>query len=123
MATAPRPTSESRDEIAARREAQTRIFRFAVGDAEYRLAPFNMPIGEKLVVQRETGMPWEDVIRPLIEGHISSASLAVLVWLARRASGETRLAWDVFATEWDADAIGDQVTLEVDGPDGDDPEA
>lgn len=123
MATAPRPKPESRDEEADRRSVTQTLFTFTAGDETYRIAPYNVPIREKLAAQAQTGMSWEDIIRPFVEGRSSTASFAVIVWLARRCSGEPRLTWDQFAAEWDATSIGDEITVEVSGPDGDDPEA
>lgn len=123
MATAPMPMPESRADQAARRDAQATIFAFAVGEHVYRIAPFNVPIGEKLAVQRDTGVAWEEVIRPLLEGHVSQASVAVIAWLARRASGEPRLDWRTFSAEWDDESVGDEITLSIEAGDGDDPEA
>lgn len=126
MATAPRPMPESRADKAARLEAQQTVLSFKAGDRTYRLAPFNLPITEKLTVQaqlHDLGLTWEEVLRPLLRGRISSASMAVVVWVARRVSGEPTLTWLEHAEEWDDQDLGTVVQLEVLTPDdGDDPE-
>lgn len=120
MATAPRPMSESREEQAARTEADQAVWTFAVGDQTYRLAPLNLPIREKVAVQQQTGMSWEDVIRPLTRSHLPMASMAVIVWMARRLAGEPMLQWEAFAAEWDDNDLGDQVSIGVEDENGDD---
>ncbi len=123
MATAPRPMNESRTERAERAAAQSQVWAFTVGETTYHLAPLNLPLSEKIRVQRDTGMAWEEVLRPITEGVVASATLAVLVWMARRASGEPSLAWATFAAQWDDEAMGSDLTLSIDSGDGDDPEA
>jgi len=93
-------------------------------DKTFILAWQNLPIGERLACRKATGMPYETFTSsPGGDGSVTIGedSLCVLLWLARRASGEPILAFDEVADEWDPTKLGD---IEVEAPDeaGDDPE-
>lgn len=119
MATAPRPMTESRADKAAQAKARALIVKFKIDGQVWRLAIFNVPITEQLTVRRELGIPWQEVIRSLFSGEVGADLLAVVVWVARRVSGEPRLTWEEHAAQWDDDLLGDQIEIEFEGDDED----
>lgn len=102
MSLAPTPGVGARAEAAAQ---ATQIITIRVKDREYTLAPGNLPVREKLAVRQATGSPVEAFISD--DDHVGEDSIAILVWLARRANGEAGLAWRDFETEWDALDLGE----------------
>lgn len=122
MATAPTPGVGRKK---AQAEVSKSIVTLTYDGEQYALAWQNLPMGERLVVRKATGLPFETFTQPLsIDGAnvIGEDSLFVLWWLARRAHGDPALSYDTAVGEWDTAKIGG---IEVDVPDvkGDDPEA
>lgn len=124
MATAPRPTSEGVEVEQAAVDEASKVTAFVVRGVTYKLAVRNVRIGEKVAVKKATGLSWTEVIGE--DGSVVGVeSVAIFMWLARRAAGEPGLPWQVFERECPDDlSMGD-----VEWPDqdadgaGDDPEA
>ncbi len=137
-AKAPRPGVSRRNEEAAenqkiltittRRELTTAKGRAIA--AENTLAINNLPMRERLICRKATGLPFASFWS---EDRIDIDSVVVLWWLARRAQGEVNLTFDGAVKEWPDDMVpvneetgeGD-FDLEFDDNDedegGDDPE-
>jgi len=119
MAKAPRP-GKTRERAAA-----TQRFRISVKGRTLEL-PATLTINEKMAVRLGTGIPFDQFL--VSETRIGEDTVAVLWWLARRANGEPRLAWNTFAGEWEqirpddleCDLVDDDD--EVDDPAVNDPE-
>lgn len=112
MASAPTPGVGRRN--AQARSAQ-KVATITVKGETYRLAVGSVPIGEKLVVLRETGMAFDQLIGD--SNKIGEVSVAVLFWLAKRANGQRSLSWAQVAEEWPTDLTEDDVSFEMDTPD------
>lgn len=121
---APRPGVGARNEAAA---AAQQILVITIGDDEWRLAWTNLPLGERMLVRKWTGLPYSTFTGN--GEQIDQDSLALLWCLARRAGGEKTLVFDdALVGAWEArlaDAKG-AVDLTVEDPnasEADDPEA
>lgn len=122
MAKAPRPTPDGAQAEAERTAQDQMITTFVVRGVEYRLALRNVPLTEKVQVKAQVGMSWSMVIGEDGTG-VGIESVAVLVWLARRAAGERSLRWGQFVLDWDDEISMADVSFAADDPAGDDPEA
>lgn len=103
-------------------EAAQAVLTMTVKGDVFKLAPNNIATMEKTQVLLQVGAPLETFVGN--GNKIGDVSLVVLYWLARRASGEPDLKWEVAAAEWDALELTEaDVALDVSAPKGDDPEA
>ena len=122
MVKAPTPGVGKR---AAEAESAKSILSLVYDDEKYSLAWQNIPMGERLVCRKATGLPFESFTTPLGEDTASSIgedSLCVLWWMARRSAGEIQLTFKRASEEWDASKLGD-VDVEAPDPGSDDPES
>jgi hypothetical protein len=119
MASAPIPGVGRREDAAT---AAQQIMTISVRGNAKRLAVNNVPISERLIVRKATGLPFEQFIGG--EDKIGLDSIMVLWWLARRGEGDTFLTLDQAAADFD-DISPDEIAVMVDEPDdsADDPEA
>lgn len=116
MVSAPTPGVGRRAEQA---EAAKAVAIITVRGETKRLAIGNVPLKEKLLVRQATGLPFDAFVT---ENQIGEDSLIVLWWLARRAEGELQLTFDRAASEWPEDLGVDDVSMDIETPDADDPE-
>lgn len=118
-ASAPRPKAQDVEEEQAGIDMARQVHEFSVrGEVVGRLAMGNVPLREKEQVRRQVRASWFDVL-----GQTGVAmdvwNLSVMVWLARRASGEPGLSWDQFLDEWDDTIRADEIDYPVAPDDGD----
>jgi hypothetical protein len=87
-----------------------------------RLAINNVPLSERLVVRKATGLPFESFVG---EDRIGLDSIMVLWWLARRGEGEVMLTLTAAEADFPTDLEADDLDVSIDEPDpeADDPEA
>lgn len=126
-ARAPIPGVGERNEAA---KAARQILTITLRGEPHTLAINNIPLKERLIVRKATGLPVESFIGEIEAGgatKIGLDSLIVLWWLARRANGEWQLTLTAAEAEWpeDLDPEGDDLQVDVDDPDAEatDPEA
>lgn len=117
MAKAPRPGVGER--TAAARAAQ-KVMTLTVGGESRNLAVGLVPMSERLAVRAATKMPFEAFLSD--EDKIGSDSVLVLWWLARRANGEPGLSWGEIVAQTSVEDLM-SAAVDIDEPDGDDPEA
>ena len=120
MAKAPRPGAGARAEVAHFAE---QILILRVGEQEWRLAWRNVPMGERMLVRKWTGLPYSTFTSG--QETIDQDSLALLWCLARRAEGEKTLIFsDDVVAEWEALLVTGELDISVEEPDetADDPE-
>lgn len=98
----------------------TPVMTITVRGVDYRIAPGNIPMQEKLIVRKATGLPLESFS---LEGQVGEDTIAVFWWLARRAEGEVGLTFTQAMNEWPTDLTADDLSVSVDDPSGEDPEA
>lgn len=129
-ARAPRPVAKGREAQAKAVDVARQVCEIKVrGEVVGRLAIGNVPLSEKEQVRRQVRASWWEVLGEAgIEMDVWN--LTVLVWLARRASGEPDLMWGTFVAGWDDTIRGDQITLrklggdeESDADDDEEPDA
>lgn len=90
--------------------AADQILVLRLGDETWRLAWRNLPLGERMLVRKWTGLPYSHFVAG--QETIDQDSLALVWCLARRAAGEKALVFtDELVTEW-------ETRLEAAGPDG-----
>jgi len=114
MAKAPRPGVGSRKDVTARAQ---QILVVRVGGEEWRFAWLNLPLSERMLVRKWTGLPYANFIGGEA---IDQDSLALLWCLARRAAGEKDLVFnDALSTTWDAliEAAAGDFDMTVEDPD------
>lgn len=89
----------------------------------HTLAVGIMPMRERIICRKATGLPFEAYWSTA--DAIAIDSVMVLWWLARRANGEATLTFDAAAAEWPADLLPEEIDVDVNEPDpeADDPEA
>lgn len=106
-------------EVAEKVDAARQIHEFSVrGEKVGRLALGNVPLDEKEQAQFQTGRSWSRIIgADGIEPSIWN--MHVLMWLARRASGEPQLLWSTYKASIDDTVRMDEVELPVVDPDDD----
>lgn len=125
MAKAPKPgvgrEQEEADEaqkvltITIKREITTAKGR--VVPETHTLAPALIPMRERLICRKATGLPFGSFWS---EDRIDVDSLFVMWWMARRAHGEHTLTFDKAADEWPDDLdIAEDLDIEVEGADDD----
>lgn len=131
MAKAPRPGASDRaDELETAQQVITITIKRPIHTADGRLvdpthtlAINNIPIRERVICRKATGLPmaayWSG------EDRIDLDSVVVLWWLARRMNGEITLTWDQACEQFPLDLGLDEIEMEIDAPDdeADDPEA
>ena len=104
MGLAPEPGVGQR---AANGVAAQIVVTICVRGVVYKIAPFNLPLKEDLILAKATGgMSVEGLIGD--ESRVGLRSLKILWWLARRAAGEWQLtlerAWDEWPTDLDLES-------------------
>jgi len=123
MAKAPRPGVGKRKEEV---KTAKRMLKLRIRDEERVLAsPDNLPMRERLIVRKATGLPVEAFLG---EVEFGLDSLQVLWWLAGRAAGDPFLTFKKVVEEWPEDLGEDDVDLTevtADDPtlDGTDPQS
>jgi hypothetical protein len=106
------------------KKAPKQIMTIRVGEFDpVTLAPNNIPMSEKVIVRKATGMPFEAFLGD--EDKIGADSVAIMWWLARRANGEPMLTWSQVEKDWPDELTESDIDVEVDDPseDASDPEA
>lgn len=119
MAQAPRPGVSRRDEETKAAQA---VMALRIKDETRTLAIGSIPLQERLICRRVTGLPVNAFIG---QNQFDIDSLQVIWWLAGRAAGDPFLTLDKVVDEWPDDLTPDDFELSVDEPDdgADDPEA
>lgn len=125
MATAPTPGVGKRTETA---NAAQQILTITVRGETHKIAPFNLPLKEDLILAKATqGMTVEGLLSAMDDPtKIGLRPLKILWWLARRAGGEWQLtlerAWDEWPDDLDAET---ELEVEIGSPgdEANDPEA
>ena len=112
MAQAPTPGVGRRAEAA---ENASLVVHVRVRDEWYTVAHGALPMRERLLVRKETGLPIEHFFSA--QDHIGEDSLCILVWIARRANGERTLTLDEAIESWPTDLDVDDLEMKVDEPD------
>lgn len=106
MAKAPRPGVGKRAEQA---KATRKLLKLRIRDEERVIAnPDNLPLKERLIVRKATGLPVEAFLGEIEFG---VDSLQVLWWLAGRAAGDAFLTLTKVLEEWPDDLGPDDIDL------------
>lgn len=101
-ARAPQPVPEGREAQAAQVDHAKEIIEISFRGETHRLAWRAVPLAEKGQVRAQVKIPWSDVTGESgVEPDIFT--VAVLVWLAKRAAGNRNLLWVVHAATWPED--------------------
>jgi hypothetical protein len=101
--------------------AATQVMTITINGESHSLAPGLISLDERQIVKEQTGPKLAWFIGDGTE--IDELSVAVLWWLARRASGEDDLTWEDAKATFPLILTEDDLKVEVSEPDGDDPEA
>ena len=112
---APRPGVGAR--AAAAGEAKE-ILVIVIGDEEFPLAWRNLPMSERMLVRKWTGLPYSEFTAS--SSTIDADSIALLWCLSRRAAGEKTLVFnDALVAEYHQalEAVEGNIDLRVDTPD------
>lgn len=120
MAKAPIPGVGKRAEEV---KAAKVVHRLRVGDETRTIALANVPLKERLIVRKATGLPLEAF---LTGDTFGIDSLMVVWWLAGRAAGNPMLTLDQVQADWPVELGEDDIEFfEVtpDAEDGDDPQS
>ena len=122
MAKAPRPGVGKRKEEVSTAKV---VHRLRVGDETRTIALANVPLKERLVVRKATGLPLEAF---LTGDTLGIDSLMVVWWLAGRAAGDPFLTLERVQEDWPAGLGEDdieffEVTVDSDDEGGDDPQS
>ena len=94
MAKAPRPGVGKRKEEV---DAAKVVHRLRVGDETRTIALANIPLKERLIVRKATGLPLEAF---LTGDTFGVDSLMIVWWLAGRAAGDPFLTLERVQEEW-----------------------
>lgn len=122
MASAPRPGGAGTSKAVEQVEAAKTVMKIRIGDhAPVTIAPGLIPLGEKLIVRKALGLPFEAFAGD--DDHIGEDSIAVMWWLARRANGEPMLTWTQVEADWPSGLTPDDIDVDVSDGEGEDPEA
>lgn len=119
MAKAPRPGVGKRIEEVKNAKV---VHRLRIGDETRTIALANVPLKERLVVRKATGLPLEAF---LTGDTFGIDSLMIVWWLAGRAAGDAFLTLERVQDEWPTELGEDDIEFfEVtpDAEDGDDPQ-
>lgn len=121
MAKAPRPGVGKRNEEAKNAKV---VHRLRIGDETRTIALANVPLKERLIVRKATGLPLEAF---LTGDTFGIDSLQIVWWLAGRAAGNPLLTLAQVEEAWPAELGEDDIEFfEVtpdDHVDGDDPQS
>lgn len=117
MASAPTPGVGKKAESAA---AAQKVMNLTIRGETKHLALGNIPLSERLVVRKATGLPVEAFVS---ENTFGLDTLVVLWWLARRGEGEAMLTLTQAEADFPTDFAEGDITVTLDDPTGDDPEA
>lgn len=111
-ATAPRPLPEGAEEQAKAVDKSKEILEITFRGETYHLAWRSVPLAEKAQVRAQARIPWHDVTGETgVEPDITT--VAVLVWLARRAAGNKKLLWVVHQATWPDDLTIAEVSSRI----------
>lgn len=111
-ARAPRPVAEGREAEAEQVDRSKEIVEISYRDEVHRLAWRAVPLSEKGQVRTQVKIPWSDITGESgVEPDIFT--VAVLVWLARRAAGNRSLLWVVHSASWPTDLRMAEVTTRI----------
>ena len=111
-ATAPRPLPEGAEEQAKAVDKSKEILEITFRGETYHLAWRSVPLAEKAQVRAQARIPWHDVTGETgVEPDITT--VAVLVWLARRADGNKKLLWVVHQATWPDDLTIAEVSSRI----------
>lgn len=111
-ATAPRPLPEGAEEQAKTVDRSKEIIEISYRGESHRLAWRAVPLEEKAQVRAQARVPWHDVTGEAgVEPDIST--VAILVWLARRAAGNRKLLWVVHQATWPDDLTIAEVSSRI----------
>lgn len=111
------------DPGVGRRAAETvdaqQVMSITVRGETHTIALNIIPISERLVVRKATGLPLEAFVGEVEiggAGKIGLDTVMVLWWLARRANGERNLSWGAAVHQWPADLEPDDLDIEITDP-------
>jgi len=111
-ATAPRPLPGGAEEQAKAVDQSKEILEITFRGETYHLAWRSVPLAEKAQVRAQARIPWHDVTGETgVEPDITT--VAVLVWLARRAAGNKKLLWVVHQATWPDDLTIAEVSSRI----------
>jgi len=111
-ATAPRPLPGGAEEQAKAVDRSKEILEITFRGETYHLAWRSVPLAEKAQVRAQAHIPWHDVTGETgVEPDITT--VAVLVWLARRAAGNKKLLWVVHQATWPDDLTIAEVSSRI----------
>jgi len=111
-ATAPRPLPGGAEEQAKAVDRSKEILEITFRGETYHLAWRSVPLAEKAQVRAQARIPWHDVTGETgVEPDITT--VAVLVWLARRAAGNKKLLWVVHQATWPDDLTIAEVSSRI----------
>lgn len=111
-ATAPRPLPGGAEEQAKAVDQSKEILEISFRGETYHLAWRSVPLAEKAQVRAQARIPWHDVTGETgVEPDITT--VAVLVWLARRAAGNKKLLWVVHQATWPDDLTIAEVSSRI----------
>jgi hypothetical protein len=120
MASAPRPGIGKRNK---ENEQAQQVLRITVKGNAYSFCPNNLPFDDQIAVRKACGgLPFSAFWGG--ELTVSVDSLQIMLWLARRASGEPTLRLETVLEEWPEDLNPDDFEIALDDPEenDDDPE-
>lgn len=119
MATAPVPGAGKRNEA---NKAAKQIAIITAGERVVRFAFNNVPMKERLIVRKATGLPFENFMAG--ENSIGLDTLQIWYWLGRRAEGNAQLTLDRALEEWPEDINDFSLVIETpdDEPEDSDPQ-
>lgn len=111
---APTPGAGRKLEQAKRAQVVTTI---TIRDQKQSCAFANLPIRERALIRNVTGLPFERWMNGIEED-----SLQVMWWVARRQAGERGLSFAEVQAEWFEDLTTDDVEIEEDDGQDEDPD-
>ena len=120
-AVAPRPLPEGAEAEAEAVDLSKQILELSFRGETHVLAWQAVPMDERMASRLQTRYPWEDVVG--ISGITPDITVVcILVWLARRASGEPGLSYRAHLADWPVDLTMGEVatrTYQADDPEAD----
>jgi hypothetical protein len=122
MAKAPRPGTKTATAQSADNAVAQQIMEITVRDETRRIAIGNIPLKEKLLVRKATGLAFENLLGD--GDNIGEDSIIVLWWLAGRAEGNAFLTLDQVDAAWPRPLTENDlkvVLVDADESAGDDP--
>lgn len=112
-ATAPRPLPGGAEEQAKAVDQSKEILEITFRGDTYQLAWRSVPLAEKGQVRTQVGIAWHDVTGEKSGVEPDIFCVAVLVWLAKRASGNRNLLWVVHQATWPDDLTIAEVSSRI----------